>query len=118
MKFLPEQKNKRLWSFSLLGISILGIVYFNFFSGPSADTRRPANEVYPAADSQGVSPADPAGAGSAKPPVVKKSQGGLLPYGKEIDERVLADKKFQALKAATALVVKPEELGKDNLFGK
>lgn len=118
MKFLPEEKKKRLRSAIILIISIAGIVYFNFFSGPSAGSRRPANQAFPPADI--VLPdasSQPLAPGSVAKPAIKKSQGGPLPYGKEIDTKILEEERFRVLKGATLLKVTADELGRDNLFG-
>lgn len=109
MRFLPEQKNKQIWSVALLLIAVAGIAYFNFFSGPP----KPQPPPKPVAA--------PPGAGAALPPakqVVKKSQGGLLPYGTNIEIAVIEQEKFKVLKPATPLLVAPEELGKEDLFSR
>ena len=120
MKFLPEQKNKQIWSVALLLVSVAGIVYFNFFSGPPTAELVSEEQI---AKTMGLGKADASPDASKPPsqttiPVAKKSAGGLLPYGTKIETAVIEQEKFKNLKPAQPLSVKPEELGKDDLFAR
>src|SRR3989338_6498288 len=112
MKFLPENKKKTIRSLILLAISVAGIVYFNFFSGPNSKLN-PAGTVYP--------PADPARESGASAP----AGGAPLPFtsakkaiGDKIDTSILESEDFQALRSVPDLLVRPDELGKTNPFGR
>jgi len=120
MKFLPEQKNKQIWSVALLLIAVAGIVYLNFFSGPPKAELVSEEQI---AKTMTLGKADTAPDASQPPsqttsPAAKKSQGGLLPYGTKIETTVIEQEKFKILKPAPPLSVKPEELGKDDLFAR
>lgn len=104
MRFLPEQKQKRIWSLVLFAVSVGGIIYLNLFAGPP-----PAAPVPPVRN--------PA-AGTAARLMVRNPQGGLLPYGAGITTDVLARDKFKALIPGPAMAVSEGELGKDDLFAK
>lgn len=106
MKFLPEERKKRIWSLILLGGSILGIVYFNFLA---TQTQAPPSTSL-------VAPPPPPAEGTTPIPLVKKPQAGLLPYGPSIELLILEQEEFQVLRSAPPLSVSAEELGKTDLF--
>ncbi|MDP3741005.1 MAG: hypothetical protein Q8R08_01620 [bacterium] len=94
MKFLPENKKKTIILSLVFAVSLGGIVYLNFFHGR-----------------QGAPPPLPPAAQD-----LTQAVGGLLPHGARIDTRVLQDDRFTILIRGPELIVKPEELGKSDLF--
>lgn len=92
MKFLPENKRKTIVLSIVFVVLMAAIVYLNFFRGrqgsPSAPQSRDLASV----------------------------EGGLLPYGSQINIRILRDERFTILRPGPELIVAPEELGKTDLF--
>lgn len=123
MQFLPENKNKRIVLVVVLVAALGCIAYINFFMGKS---RSPSANVGNAdlnlAQNKAVNQQSFAGNKTPPPPakkiIVKRAKPGLLPFGSEIDVTILDTEKFKALKASPKLIVKPEELGKSDIFRK
>lgn len=98
MRFLPEDKKRKIGSIIILLLAIGGTVYFLFFvNRPAASPGLP-----PVASSEVTGQAPPS---------------ELLPYGDRIRSELLEDERFKNLHAAPALELKPEEIGKTDLFG-
>ena len=102
MKFLPENKKKKIWTIGILAVSVLGIVYINLFTGPNGGGDLIVGE------NDGT-------AAVASP--VPRARSRLLPFGSLIDDSILSDERFMLLQAAPEFEVLPEELGNPNLFG-
>lgn len=111
MKFLPESKNKQIVLVVVLFVALGGIIYVNFFM----DKSDPVSIGEPLSPPR-ITAGSPAGSGAGGEITVRQASPGLLPYGSEIDMRVLDSDKFKKLNDAPALIVRPEELGKPDLF--
>lgn len=99
MKFLPEEKNKKIWSLVLLLVSVAGIIYFNFTAKAPAP---PGSYQTPVSSTESNS--------------AKTAKSGLLPYGSKIDVKILEADDFKVLRAAPPLVIGSDEMGRDDLF--
>ena len=100
MEFLPQNKKTTIRYSILLAISVIGIIYINFFY--NAVPKNSPDEVTP----------HPA-TGSPSHPLP-----GLLPYGAKLDLHILDLDKFKGLRSATNLSISQDELGKTNLFSR
>lgn len=115
MKFLPEDKKKILWYAAIILVSLVGIVYINFFHG------RPKIAVV---DKDAVRKALESGAPPSRLPSAQTSPSLTSEEEMEssrqakIDTRVLESEKFKSLKAGPKVMIKPEELGKTELFSR
>ena len=145
MRFLPENRKKTIRSVLLLVISVAGIIYFNLFTGSQKPPAAPPTPVAPppspavasstlpttpplTASSTPVALVPPPAAEVSAPvpaptpvpaaPRVIKRGPGVLPYGAKIDLGVLELEEFKGLHSAGQLIVRPDELGRENPFTK
>ena len=122
MKFLPESKRKTIILFSIVGVSAIGMVYFFFFYGRSAQPEVPSEVIIETLtrtetqiQTEPVLP-DEAPSPGGIIPVPTDTTGAALSNGTFIDLTILDQDMFKILKSSPPVEITPEELGKDNPF--